>query len=109
MMTYAYMCNQCQALFELPEPLDLPDERDTKCPECGSTNIERLHICSVDVCLDESGPPPWEYVCYQCKSYFQIPVPRGPAEEKETKCPECGSGDIERVDVGSHSVCPPGG
>jgi rRNA maturation endonuclease Nob1 len=41
----------------------------------------------------------WELTCRQCKSSFELPVPRGPREEKELKCPKCGSEYIERIEA----------
>ena len=57
-------------------------------------DVENLSIRSC-----ESGPPPWEYVCHQCEALFELPAPRGPTEEKEARCLECGSKDIERLNV----------
>jgi len=39
----------------------------------------------------------WELTCRHCKSSFEVPVPRGPREEKELKCLNCGSKYIERI------------
>jgi len=41
----------------------------------------------------------WELTCRQCDSKFELPVPRGPREEKELKCPRCGSKQIERIEA----------
>jgi len=95
MLTWEYMCHQCKARFELPAPCRPAGEKEAKCPECGSMDVETLLT--------------WEYVCHQCKAQFELPVPRGPADEKEAKCPECGSMDIERVNVCLCSIAPPGG
>ena len=43
----------------------------------------------------------WEYECHRCKSTFKVPVPRGPSEEKQIKCPQCGSMDITRETIES--------
>jgi len=51
----------------------------------------------------------WELTCRQCKSSFEVPVPRGPREEKELKCPQCGSEYIERIAVSTHGPPPCGG
>ena len=99
----AYVCNQCTALFESAAPHSLEDN-EVKCPECGSLGVEKLDVCGLEI-----GPPDWEYICHQCEASFELPVPRGPAEEKAAKCPECGSKDIERINVHVSEVCPPGG
>ena len=39
----------------------------------------------------------WKYSCHQCQSHFEMPVPLSPKDEKERKCPRCGSADIHRV------------
>jgi len=99
MPPFKCLCNQCAELFELPEPHGATGEKEAKCPECGSTDIVRLNVRTLSVRIDEIGPPPWEYVCYKCKTWFELPVPHGPDEEKEAKCPECGSTHIERLNV----------
>jgi len=92
MLTWEYVCYQCKAQFELPVPRGPAEEKEAKCPKCGSVDVEKMLT--------------WEYVCHQCKAQFELPVPRGPAEEKEAKCPECGSMDIEILNVGSWEVPP---
>ncbi|MDP2916966.1 MAG: hypothetical protein Q8O16_03435 [Dehalococcoidia bacterium] len=42
-------------------------------------------------------------------AHFDMPVPRGPTEEKALRCPECDSPQIERVDLYSCAIAPPGG
>jgi predicted Zn-ribbon and HTH transcriptional regulator len=51
----------------------------------------------------------WELTCRQCKFNFEVPVPRGPREEKELKCPKCESKYIERIETLSEGVAPPCG
>ena len=99
MEEYVYLCQQCKNLFDLSVLPGPEEEKEVKCTECRSMNVERLNVWIPNVCSLEEGPPPWEYVCNQCKSLFEIPVPHGPAEEKGTKCPNCGSNDLERVNV----------
>ncbi|MBN1692191.1 MAG: hypothetical protein JW845_01380 [Dehalococcoidales bacterium] len=55
------------------------------------------------------GPPDWRYRCKQCKHVFLMPAPKGPSEEKNRKCTKCGSAEIERIDLVTSEVCPPGG
>ena len=43
----------------------------------------------------------WEFDCHSCKTKFETNVPRGPKEEREIKCPHCGSKEIERLNVGN--------
>ena len=46
----------------------------------------------------------WEYECHQCQSKFKVPVPRGPAEEKQIRCTKCGSMDITRENIDDMQV-----
>jgi DNA-directed RNA polymerase subunit RPC12/RpoP len=39
----------------------------------------------------------WQLTCHQCKANFEVPAPFGPKEEREIKCPDCGSKDIGRI------------
>jgi len=41
----------------------------------------------------------WELTCHKCKSNFEVPVPFGPTEERNLKCPHCGSKEIGRVEA----------
>lgn len=51
----------------------------------------------------------WELICRQCNSSFEVPVPRGPREEKDLKCLKCGSQNIERIEASPQGVPPCGG
>lgn len=50
----------------------------------------------------------WQFDCRQCKADFEVPVPRGPREERELRCLECGSKDIQRR-LSKCEIAPPGG
>ena len=104
MQPQVYKCNECQALFALPEPAD---DAERKCPECGSDSVERLEVSSCSTC--PIGPPAWQYKCHDCEYEFQMPVPRGPAEERSRTCPKCHSQNIERLSIYESEACPPGG
>jgi DNA-directed RNA polymerase subunit RPC12/RpoP len=54
------------------------------------------------------GPPPLRYRCRACDAMFDLPAPKGPAEEKARVCPNCGSGDLGIRPFRSRP-CPPGG
>jgi len=41
----------------------------------------------------------WDLTCRQCKSNFEVEAPFGPKEERELKCPRCGSKDIGRIEA----------
>lgn len=88
-----FLCGQCHALIEQN------DCKDERCPECGKNSLVKLNICKRDTGIDESGPPPWEYVCHRCRSFFRVPVPRGPDEAKQINCPDCGGKNIERFNA----------
>ena len=55
------------------------------------------------------GPPDWQYQCGDCGHRFEVPAPRGPAEEKCRTCPECGSRNISRVNMCEANPATPGG
>ena len=117
-----YTCYQCKTLFELPAPpsgvdqqgavcpvcktmCELPasysgeGRQGAVCPACGSTDIKRVPSWIPEGFNLELyfGQPEWEYKCHQCTGVFKLPVPSGPTEEKQRKCPACGSMDIERL------------
>ena len=91
-----FLCQQCHTLLEL-ERHSMTD--GAKCTGCGSNNVVKLNVSRKNGVIDESGPPPWEYVCHQCNTFFREPVPCGPDEAKNIKCPECGNKDVERFRV----------
>ncbi len=88
------LCQQCHALVEL----ELPPADGVKCT-CGNNNLVRLNLSPKNGDIDRTGPPPWEYVCQKCNTYFCVPVPRGPDEAQRITCPDCGGKDIERFHV----------
>lgn len=99
MFVEKYACRQCKTMFELLAAQSEDGQQGAKCPACGSTHIEKLPAWipagfNLDLYF---SPPAWEYKCHQCNTVFELPVPRGPAEEKQRKCPACGSMDIERL------------
>ena len=55
------------------------------------------------------GPPDWQYECQGCGHKFEMAAPKGPSDEKNRTCPECGSSDIKRIDIIKSEACPPGG
>jgi DNA-directed RNA polymerase subunit RPC12/RpoP len=94
-----YSCRQCHTLFVIPSRADSETGRLPQCPKCGSDDIEVLPAwvpIGYDPCLYYS-PSTWQYSCPQCKATFELPVPSGPTEEQQRKCPTCGSGDIKRL------------
>jgi DNA-directed RNA polymerase subunit RPC12/RpoP len=95
-----YICNRCQEQFDL---LESNNSDKTKCPRCYSEDVQEFIACSL-----EAGPPFWEYACQQCGGRFRVKAPRGPAEEKKIRCPECESRDIKWLTTASEA-CPPGG
>jgi len=55
------------------------------------------------------GPPALQYECQECGHKFEMPVSKGPTEEKSRTCPKCHSKSIKRVNIVKSEVCPPGG
>ena len=39
-----------------------------------------------------------EHVCYSCRSVFQKPEADKAEEKDVTKCPQCGSVDVQKLD-----------
>lgn len=109
MEEYVYLCQQCNNLFDLSVLPGPEEEKEVKCTECQSMNVERLNVWISNVCSLEEGPPAWEYTCHQCKTFFRLLVPHGPKEEEEAECPQCKSRDIERVNVYTPTYSTPGG
>jgi|YelNatPaOPRAMG01_1025707.scaffolds.fasta_scaffold61347_2 rRNA maturation endonuclease Nob1 len=46
-------------------------------------------------------PLTWQMICNQCKYSFEIEIPKGPREEKQLRCPRCGSIYIQRAEASS--------
>ncbi len=105
-----YICHQCRVEFELPITDNAESESEIICPECGGVDIQVINAPSCNIATsEESKMLTWDYVCHQCRTLFELLVPRGPKEEKAARCPGCGSVDISRINVGHSEVCPPGG
>jgi DNA-directed RNA polymerase subunit RPC12/RpoP len=51
----------------------------------------------------------WEMVCSGCKAGFEVEVPRGPREERELKCPQCGSKEIGKKEASAENAPACGG
>jgi len=51
----------------------------------------------------------WEMTCLQCKTHFGVEVPRGPTDEKNLRCPHCGSEKIARREAVGESAPACGG
>ena len=104
------ICYKCRIQFELPEPQSLQEEKGAVCPECRSEDIQIVYApsCSIDT-PGKMKMLMWKYLCHNCRVQFELPVPSGPKEEKETVCPECGSRDIQTIRTFEHDNCPPGG
>jgi putative FmdB family regulatory protein len=96
-----YACRKCQAVFDVVSPYDLVNGEKSKCPKCGSIDVEKVpswipNGFNVNLYFAQSA---WKYLCHQCQATFELAVPSGPTEEKQRKCPTCGSQNIERLTV----------
>ncbi len=109
-LNYQYICYTCRAQFELPELIDPRGKKTVECSACGSKDIQNVSApcCSIEPAV-ETNVLMWKYLCHNCRIQFELPVPRGPREEKETACPGCGSRDIQRIKNFELDKCPPGG
>lgn len=94
-----YICYHCKKSFEMPASLPGDEQDGVRCPGCGSIQFEKSPSWlpegyKLDAYL---SPSEWEYKCHQCNTIFKLPVPSGPTEEEQIKCPACSSTDIERL------------
>lgn len=94
-----YNCCHCKGLFEVIHSIGLGKNQRAKCPACGSIDVQELPSWIPDgfnLGLYYS-PSNWQYYCDQCQSTFELPVPSGPKEEQQRKCPTCGSMNLKRL------------
>ena len=104
MVETTYLCNQCRNVFKLPLICSItPEEKEVKCPECGSSRIEEMPSWGP---IGFNTPSlVWEYECQECHNVFELPIPSSPSQEKEIKCPKCGGGHIHRLtSIGSEPL-----
>ena len=96
-----YACRQCRAFFDLSSPSDFGKGKEAKCCKCGSDDVEQLPSwMPIGFNLDlYHSPSVWKYLCSRCKTTFELPVPSGPTEDKQRKCPTCKSMNLERLTV----------
>jgi rRNA maturation endonuclease Nob1 len=85
-------CNRCHEIF------DSPSSGDRRCPLCGRCDVKLLKRCVPDAGLAD-GPAPYELVCHQCDTYFEVQSPRDPDEAKRIHCPICGQRVLERLHI----------
>ena len=107
---YQYICYKCRSQFDLPESINLSGQKTAECSTCGSKDVQNINApsCSIEP-AGELNMLMWEYLCHNCRTQFELPVPRGPREENETACAACGSRDIQRIKNFEQNDCPPGG
>jgi rRNA maturation endonuclease Nob1 len=94
-----YACRKCKVLFELPSLSYLEKGEEAKCPACGGNEVDQLPSwIPIGFNLDlYYSPSKWRYLCHQCNTTFESPVPSGPNEEEQRKCSACGSIHITRL------------
>jgi DNA-directed RNA polymerase subunit RPC12/RpoP len=100
------LCKNCRNIFDLPADEIKSQNPIIRCPKCGDIDIKAAPcwapLNSGSNIFDEAG---WEYECQQCRKGFVFPVPKSPKEEKERKCPFCGSGHIHLLtDLGAQPL-----
>ena len=99
MIVGKFKCKKCKAVFEQSCEIGAHHSHSIKCPKCGSAELDELPAwvpLTYNMDLYDS-PSQWQYECKDCKANFEMPVPSGPTEERNRKCPTCGSGNIERL------------
>jgi DNA-directed RNA polymerase subunit RPC12/RpoP len=42
MQVHEYGCNACRVTFKKPDPDNVKEEKNVKCPRCGSGNVEKF-------------------------------------------------------------------
>jgi DNA-directed RNA polymerase subunit RPC12/RpoP len=88
-----WLCTACENIFEGDTALE-----SLSCPKCQGIDVQKLNVLTSDA-VDANGPPAWEFICQVCKSYFEAPVPRGPDEAKNIRCPGCKSRILRRYNA----------
>ncbi len=95
-----FLCKKCRNIFKLPLSDSSQPDRASTCPKCGSAEIEEAPCWAPlgsGTNVFESSD--WEYECQQCHQTFKMPIPKSPTEEKSRRCPSCGTGNIQRLNV----------
>lgn len=109
MKEIVFLCNQCHALFRLPEEHHPNMAQNAECPFCRDKGFIQLTIHGCDVPSDEIGPPALEFVCFACHTYFAVPSPKEPDETANLRCPICRSRNIEQFNdcsiENTHQTC----
>lgn len=93
-----YGCRQCKTMFDIRSETGA-EAVETKCPACGSTDVEMLpswipNGYSLELYFGSSG---WKYKCHKCGAEFELPAVCSISQEEQKKCTACGSIDIERL------------
>ena len=98
-MPILWYCRQCEDLFESNRQMESFPITETKCPHCHSDEIIGLKIYPTERNCDGINPAPWEFVCFKCLIYFEIPSPSTPEQAQSVKCPICHSANIKQFNV----------
>lgn len=90
-------CFKCNKLFTKKN--DLISAEATSCPYCHSLKNVDLKKYPAHMDDAELGPPPWEFICFKCSIFFEVPSPSTPEQAKTMHCPICQSKDIKQLNV----------
>jgi rRNA maturation endonuclease Nob1 len=94
------LCKKCRNVFYHTVGDSCPINKRTACPACGSFELYEAPVWApIGSGLNIFEGSDWEYECHECHHKFEMPIPKSPTENKQRKCPVCGSGQIERVTI----------
>lgn len=62
----------------------------------------------ITIPIETDGTLKFQYICYTCRTQFDLHEPGDPREQKTAECPACGSKDVQNVSAPCCSIESPG-
>jgi putative FmdB family regulatory protein len=95
---YTLLCKQCRNVFYASVADCCSIDQRTACPACGCVELFEAPVWApLGSGFNIFDSSEWEYECRKCHNKFKMPIPKSPVEDKQRRCPACGSGQIERL------------